>query len=144
MLTDPVADMLTRIRNANKALHDRAEMPNSKLKVEIARILKEEGYITDFKVASSEDLNAREEDKKKHVPYDTLTIELKYGRNRDRVLTNLKRVSKPGRRVYARKDRLPRVLGGMGTAILSTSGGLITSKTAEERGVGGEVVCFIW
>ena len=144
MLTDPVADMLTRIRNANKAMHDSTSMPTSRLKEEIARILKEEGYITDFSVVSSEDLNARQEDKKKHVPYDTLTIELKYGRNRDRVLTNLKRISKPGRRVYARKDRLPRVLGGMGTAILSTSGGLITSKTAEERGVGGEVVCFIW
>ena len=144
MLTDPIADMLTRIRNANKAMHDSTSMPTSRLKEEIARILKEEGYITDFSVVSSEDLNAREEDKKKHVPYDTLTIELKYGRNRDRVLTNLKRISKPGRRVYARKDRLPRVLGGMGTAILSTSGGLITSKTAEERGVGGEVVCFIW
>ena len=144
MRTDPIADMLTRIRNANKAMHDSTSMPTSRLKEEIARILKEEGYITDFSVVSSEDLNAREEDKKKHVPYDTLTIELKYGRNRDRVLTNLKRISKPGRRVYARKDRLPRVLGGMGTAILSTSGGLITSKTAEERGVGGEVVCFIW
>jgi small subunit ribosomal protein S8 len=144
MHTDPIADMLTRIRNANKAMHDSTSMPTSRLKEEIARILKEEGYITDFSVVSSEDLNAREEDKKKHVPYDTLTIELKYGRNRDRVLTNLKRISKPGRRVYARKDRLPRVLGGMGTAILSTSGGLITSKTAEERGVGGEVVCFIW
>jgi small subunit ribosomal protein S8 len=144
MHTDPIADMLTRIRNANKAMHDSTSMPTSRLKEEIARILKEEGYITDFSVVSSEDLNARQEDKKKHVPYDTLTIELKYGRNRDRVLTNLKRISKPGRRVYARKDRLPRVLGGMGTAILSTSGGLITSKTAEERGVGGEVVCFIW
>ena len=144
MHTDPIADMLTRIRNANKAMQETTEMPTSRLKEEIARILKEEGYITDFSVVSSEDLNARQEDKKKHVPYDTLTIELKYGRNRDRVLTNLKRISKPGRRVYARKDRLPRVLGGMGTAILSTSGGLVTSRTAEERGVGGEVVCFIW
>ena len=131
MLTDPIADMLTRIRNANKAMHDTAEMPTSRMKEEIARLLKEEGYISDFRVEDGESFN-------------TLTIQLKYGRNRDRVLTNLKRVSKPGRRVYARKDRLPRVLGGMGTAILSTSGGLITSKTAEERGVGGEVVCFIW
>ena len=131
MLTDPIADMLTRIRNANKAMHESATMPTSKMKEEIARLLKEEGYITDFRVDEGESFN-------------TLTIQLKYGRNRDRVLTNLKRVSKPGRRVYARKDRLPRVLGGMGTAILSTSGGLITSKTAEERGVGGEVVCFIW
>ena len=133
MLTDPVADMLTRIRNANKALHDRTEMPNSKLKEEIARILKEEGYIRDYHVEEREQL-----------PYKLLVIELKYGRSRERVLTGLKRISKPGRRIYAGKDRLPRVLGWMGTAILSTSGGLITSKTAEERGVGGEVVCFIW
>ena len=131
MHTDPIADMLTRIRNANKAMHDSATMPTSRMKEDIARLLKEEGYITDFQVDEGESFN-------------TLTIQLKYGRNRDRVLTNLKRISKPGRRVYARKDRLPRVLGGMGTAILSTSGGLITSKTAEERGVGGEVVCFIW
>jgi small subunit ribosomal protein S8 len=131
MHTDPIADMLTRIRNANKAMHESTTMPTSRMKEEIARLLKEEGYITDFRVEDGESFN-------------TLTIQLKYGRNRDRVLTNLKRISKPGRRVYARKDRLPRVLGGMGTAILSTSGGLITSKTAEERGVGGEVVCFIW
>ena len=133
MMTDPVADMLTRIRNANKALQDRVVMPSSKLKIEIARLLKEEGYVRDFHVERKDDL-----------PFDTLAIELKFGRNRERVITDLKRVSKPGRRVYARKDRLPRVLGGMGTAILSTSNGLITSRTAEERGVGGEVVCFIW
>ena len=131
MHTDPIADMLTRIRNANKAMHESATMPTSKMKEEIARLLKEEGYITDFRVQDGESFN-------------TLTIDLKFGRNRERIITDLKRVSKPGRRVYARKDRLPRVLGGMGTAILSTSGGLITSKTAEERGVGGEVVCFIW
>jgi small subunit ribosomal protein S8 len=131
--TDPVADMLARIRNANRALHENVEMPNSRLKAEIARLLKEEGYIRDFHVE-------RKEDK----PYDTLAIELKFGKNRERVITDLKRVSKPGRRVYARKDRLPRVLGGMGTAILSTSNGLITSRTAEEKGIGGEVVCFIW
>ena len=131
MLTDPVADMLTRIRNANKALHDSAEMPSSKLKVEIARILKEEGYIRDFHLSDA-------------GTHPMLVVELKYGRGRERVLSGLRRVSKPGRRVYARKERLPRVLGGMGTAILSTSGGLVTSKTAEERGVGGEVVCFIW
>src|SRR5437764_170754 len=123
--------MLTRIRNANKALHDRAEMPASKLKVEIARILKEEGYIRDFHVGED-------------GTHPTLVIELKYGRARERVLTDLKRVSKPGRRIYARKDRLPRVLGGMGTAILSTSSGLVTSRTAQERGIGGEVVCFVW
>jgi small subunit ribosomal protein S8 len=131
MLTDPVADMLARIRNANRALHERAEMPTSRLKEEIARILKEEGYISDFQVRKGES-------------FDTLVIQLKYGRSRERVITDLKRVSKPGRRVYARKDRLPRVLGGMGVAIMSTSGGLITSRTAEERGVGGEVLCFVW
>jgi small subunit ribosomal protein S8 len=131
MLTDPVADMLTRIRNANRAMHDKVEMPTSRMKEQIARILKEEGYIKDFSV-------------KKGESFDTLLIELKFGRNRERVLTDLKRVSKPGRRVYARKDRLPRVLGGLGVAILSTSSGLVTGRTAQERGVGGEVVCFIW
>jgi small subunit ribosomal protein S8 len=133
MQTDPIADMLTRIRNANRALHESAEMPTSRLKSEIARILKEEGYIQDYRIERAED-----------TPYDTLVIELKYGRSRERVITDLKRVSKPGRRIYAGKDRLPRVLGGMGTAILSTSNGLITSRAAEEQGVGGEVVCFVW
>jgi small subunit ribosomal protein S8 len=132
MLTDPVADMLTRIRNANKALHDQTEMPSSKLKEAIARILWEEGYIRDYRV---------EQDDR---PYKTLVIVLKYGRSRERVLTGLKRVSKPGRRIYARKDRLPRVLGGMGTAILSTSRGIVTSRTAEREGIGGEVICFVW
>jgi small subunit ribosomal protein S8 len=131
MLTDPVADMLTRIRNANKALHETTRMPSSKLKVEIARLLKEEGYITDYSVESGE-------------AFDNLVIKLKYGRGRERVLTDLKRVSKPGRRIYARKDRLPRVLGGMGISILSTSNGLMTSRKAAEAGVGGEVVCFVW
>jgi small subunit ribosomal protein S8 len=144
MQTDPIADMLTRIRNANKALHENVEMPSSRLKTEIARLLKEEGYIRDYRIVTSTEFNAGEQDKKRQRPYDTLAIELKFGRNRERVITDLKRVSKPGRRVYARKDRLPRVLGGMGTAILSTSNGLITSRTAAERGVGGEVVCFIW
>ena len=131
MHTDPIADMLTRIRNANKAMHESATMPTSRIKEDIARLLKEEGYITDFRVQDGESFN-------------TLTIDLKFGRNRERIITDLKRISKPGRRVYARKDRLPRVLGGMGTAILSTSGGLVTSKTAEQRGVGGEVICFVW
>src|SRR6266536_2385811 len=133
MLTDPVADMLARIRNANKALHDHTEMPSSRLKREIARLLKEEGYIKDYRVERREGLS-----------YDTLVIELKYGRNRERVISGLKRVSKPGRRRYAGKDRMPRVLGGMGVAILSTSTGLITARTAEEKGIGGEVVCFVW
>jgi small subunit ribosomal protein S8 len=131
MQTDPIADMLTRIRNANKAMHERAVMPTSRLKEEIARILKEEGYISDYKVEKGES-------------YDSLVVELKFGKNRERVISDLKRVSKPGRRVYARKDRLPRVLGGMGTAILSTSKGVVTSRTAAEQGIGGEVVCFIW
>ena len=131
MLTDPIADMLARIRNANKALHEKVEMPTSKMKVEIARLLKEEGYIRDYHVAKGES-------------FDTLVVDLKFGRNRERVISGLKRVSTPGRRVYARKDRLPRVLGGMGVAILSTSSGLVTSRTSQERGIGGEVVCFIW
>jgi small subunit ribosomal protein S8 len=133
VLTDPVADMLTRIRNANKALHDRAEMPNSKLKVEIARILKEEGYIRDYHVAESEDR-----------PHKTLVVELKYGRSRERIITDLKRISKPGRRIYAGKDRRQRVLGGMGIAIMSTSRGVVTSRTAEAEGIGGEVICYVW
>ena len=131
MHTDPIADLLTRIRNANKALHETVRLPTSRMKVEIARILKEEGYIKDYRVESG-------------ASYDELVIELKYGRNRERIITNLKRISKPGRRVYARKDRLPRVLGGMGVAILSTSTGLVTSRTAAERGIGGEVIAFVW
>ena len=131
MLTDPIADMLARIRNANKALHDTVEMPTSRAKVEIARLLKEEGYIRDFRVDEGES-------------FKRLVIELKYGRNRERIITGLKRISKPGRRIYARKDRLPRVLGGMGTAILSTSNGVMTSRTAEQKGIGGEVICFVW
>jgi small subunit ribosomal protein S8 len=131
MQTDPIADMLTRIRNANKAMHESAVMPTSRLKEEIARILKEEGYITDYKVEKGES-------------FDSLVVELKFGRNRERVISDLKRVSKPGRRVYARKDRLPRVLGGMGISILSTSKGVLTSRAAAEQGIGGEVVCFVW
>jgi small subunit ribosomal protein S8 len=131
MQTDPIADMLTRIRNANRAMHERTQMPTSRVKQEIARLLKEEGYIKDFHVEKGES-------------FDSLVVELKFGRNRERVLTDLKRISKPGRRIYARKDRLPRVLGGMGTAILSTSKGVITSRTAQREGVGGEVICFVW
>ena len=131
MLTDPIADMLTRIRNANKAMHDRAEMPSSRMKREIARVLKAEGYIKDFRVVEG-------------TPFDTLVIELKFGKDRQRVLTDLKRISKPGRRIYASKDRLPRVLGGLGTSILSTSTGIITGRQAAEQGVGGEVIAFVW
>jgi small subunit ribosomal protein S8 len=131
MLTDPIADMLARIRNANKALQDTVTMPTSRAKVEIARLLKEEGYIRDYHVEKGES-------------FDNLVVELKYGRNRERVISGLKRVSKPGRRIYARKDRLPRVLGGMGVAIMSTSSGVMTSRSAEQQGVGGEVICFVW
>jgi len=131
MLTDPIADLLTRIRNANMAMHDAAEMPTSRMKEEIARLLKDEGYIKDYRVVEG-------------TPYSTLVIELKFGKNRERVLSDLKRVSTPGRRVYARKDRLPRVLGGLGTSILSTSTGVITGRQAAERGVGGEVIAFVW
>jgi small subunit ribosomal protein S8 len=131
VLTDPVADMLTRIRNANKALHDRAEMPNSRLKEEIARILKEEGYIDGWSVAKGE-------------THDTLVVMLRYGPSRERVISGLKRVSKPGRRVYAKKGRPHRVLGGMGVAILSTSKGVVTGRQAQDEGVGGEVLCYVW
>ena len=131
MQTDPLADMLTRIRNANKAMHENAAMPTSRLKEEIARILKEEGYIVGYHVEKGES-------------FDSLVVELKFGKNRERVISDLKRVSKPGRRVYARKDRLPRVLGGMGISILSTSSGVMSSRTAHEKGVGGEVICFVW
>ena len=138
MLTDPIADMLTRIRNANRALHDSASMPTSQIKEEIARLLKDEGYIKDFRVVQLKDK------KDEPLPYRTLVIELKFARDRRRVITDLKRVSKPGRRVYARKERLPRVLGGLGTAIMSTSTGVITNRQAAERGVGGEVIAFVW
>jgi len=131
MLTDPIADMLARIRNANRAMHDTVEMPTSRIKEEIARLLEDEGYINGFRVDRGES-------------FDKLVVELKFGRNRERVITDLKRISKPGRRVYARKDRLPRVLGGLGTAIMSTSSGLVTSRTAEQQGIGGEVICFVW
>jgi small subunit ribosomal protein S8 len=131
MLTDPVADMLARLKNANKALHETVEMPASNLKSEIARLLRDEGYIKGYRIEKGES-------------FDTLVIELKFGPKRERIITDVKRVSKPGRRVYATKDRLPRVLGGMGTAIMSTSNGLVTSRTAQELGVGGEVVCFVW
>ncbi|MGC9974472.1 MAG: 30S ribosomal protein S8 [Gaiellaceae bacterium] len=131
MQTDPIADMLTRIRNANKALQEDVRMPTSRMKESIARILVEEGYVRDFRVEKGES-------------FDSLVIQLKFGRNRERVITGLRRISRPGRRVYAKGDRLPRVLGGMGTAILSTSKGLITSRRAQEEGIGGEVICFVW
>jgi small subunit ribosomal protein S8 len=131
MITDPIADMLTRIRNANTALAERTVMPTSKVKVAIAKLLLEEGYITGYDLQPAE-------------PVASLVIELKYGDSRERVISGLKRVSKPGRRIYASKDRAPRVLGGLGTAILSTSIGICTASEAAQRGVGGEVLCFVW
>ena len=130
MLTDPIADMLTRIRNANRAMHESASMPTSRMK--------EEGYIKDYRVVEAND------EEGKPLPYRLLVVELKFAKDRRRVITDVKRVSKPGRRVYAQKDRLPRVLGGLGTAILSTSSGVITGRQAAERGVGGEVIAFVW
>jgi small subunit ribosomal protein S8 len=131
MITDPIGDMLTRIRNANTALHETVAMPVSGMKREIARILKEEGYIDDWAVAKGE-------------THDTLTLTLRYGPSRERVISGLKRVSKPGRRVYAKRARPHRVLGGMGLAILSTSRGVVTGRQAQEQGVGGEVLCYVW
>jgi small subunit ribosomal protein S8 len=131
MLTDPVADMLTRIRNGNQARQDTVAMPTSRVKADIARLLKEEGYIDDYRVDGGSS-------------YDMLVVVLRFGENRERVISGLKRVSKPGRRIYARKERLPRVLGGMGTSVISTSKGVMTGRRAEELGIGGEVLCFVW
>ena len=130
-MTDPVADLLTRLRNANSACHDSVSLPNSKLKAHIADILKSEGYIADWRV---EDARVG----------STLTIDLKYGPNRERTIAGLKRVSKPGLRVYARSTEIPSVLGGLGIAILSTSSGLLTDREAEQKGVGGEVLAYVW
>ncbi len=129
--TDPIADMLTRVRNANKALHAQVEMPASIQKVELARLLHDEGYIAAYSVV-------------KETSFDKLVIELKYTDGRRRVIAQVKRVSKPGRRIYAKKDNLPRVLGGLGTAVISTSRGLMTAREAQRLGVGGEVICFVW
>ncbi len=131
MLTDPIADMLTRVRNANLALHDTVEMPGSRLKADIARVLEEQGYIAGYETVTEDSRS-------------TLLVKLKYDEDRRRVITGLSRVSKPGRRVYADKDSLPKVLGGMGVAIISTSQGLLTGHDARRRGVGGEVLCTVW
>ncbi|MCU0306625.1 MAG: 30S ribosomal protein S8 [Thermoleophilia bacterium] len=133
MLTDPIADMLTRIRNANLALHDQVDMPGSKLKAEVARVLEQEGYIAGFALEEADASGRR-----------NLMVRLRYDRDRRRVISGIQRVSKPGRRVYADKDTLPRVLGGMGIAIVSTSQGVLTGQEARRRGVGGEVLCTVW
>jgi small subunit ribosomal protein S8 len=130
-MTDPIADMLTRVRNANSAHHDVVSMPYSKLKKNIAEILQSEGYIASWKIEEAE-------------VGQTLTIDLKYGPNRERSIAGVRRVSKPGLRVYAKSTGLPRVLGGLGTAIISTSNGLLTDRQAAKRGVGGEVLAYVW
>ncbi|RNE59246.1 30S ribosomal protein S8 [Cryobacterium tepidiphilum] len=130
-MTDPVADMLTRLRNANSAFHDTVSMPHSKLKAHIADILKSEGYISGWDVADAE-------------VGKTLTLSLKYGPNRERSIVGIKRVSKPGLRVYAKSTEIPTVIGGLGVAILSTSSGLLTDRQAEKKGVGGEVLAYVW
>jgi small subunit ribosomal protein S8 len=129
--TDPVADLLTRIRNANSAHHDSLEIGGSKIKVEICKILQREGFIKGFEVV-------------KDPKQDVLKVFLKYGSRREKVITNLKRISKPGLRVYAGRDNLPRVLRGLGIAILTTSHGLMTDKEARRKGIGGEVLCHVW
>jgi small subunit ribosomal protein S8 len=133
MLTDPIADMLTRIRNANTAMHDEVRMPSSKQKVALAKLLEAEGYINGFEVSPST-----------KGPGDTLTIQMKYSEERDRTISGLRRVSTPGLRVYRKADAVPRVLGGLGVAVLSTSHGLMTDREARRRQVGGEVLCFVW
>jgi small subunit ribosomal protein S8 len=132
-MTDPIADMLSRLRNANSAYHDTVLMPSSTVKVGIAQILQQEGYIGGFRVEE----NANGVGK-------TLTIDLKFGPNRERSIAGLRRVSKPGLRVYAKSTALPRVLGGLGVAIISTSSGLLTDKQAQKQGVGGEVLAYVW
>jgi small subunit ribosomal protein S8 len=132
-MTDPIADMLTRLRNANQAYHDAVAMPYSKLKQGVAEILKQEGYITSFEVADNESGVGQ-----------TLTITLKYGRNRERSIAGVRRISKPGLRVYAKHTGLPKVLGGLGVAIISTSQGLLTDRQANQKGVGGEVLAYVW
>ncbi|NLJ58768.1 MAG: 30S ribosomal protein S8 [Tissierellia bacterium] len=131
VMTDPIADMLTRIRNANHAKHEFVDIPASKIKREIANILLEEGYVKGFDVI---------DDGKQGI----IRVELKYQQNKERVITGIKRISKPGLRVYVGKEETPRVLGGLGIAILSTSQGIVTDKKARKQGVGGEVICYVW
>ncbi len=132
-MTDPIADMLTRIRNANLAMHDTVAMPGSKLKSALAGVLLEQGYIAGFKVKQGEANRS-----------PALLIDLKYSVQRERTITGLTRVSKPGRRIYAKAGKVPRVLGGLGIAVLSTSSGLMTDSEARRKGVGGEVLCYVW
>ena len=131
MVTDPIADMLTRIRNANQMRYTEVEVPASKIKEDIAKILKEEGYIVDYKIVDG-------------TVQNTIVLNLKYGDKKERVITGLKRISKPGLRVYAKADEVPQVLNGLGIAIVSTSQGVMTGKDAKAKGLGGEVLAYIW
>lgn len=133
-MTDPIADMLTRLRNANQAYHDKVVMPYSKIKANIAEVLKAEGYVASWLV----------EEPAEDVVGKTLVVELKFGPNRERSLAGIRRVSKPGLRVYAKAQEMPRVLGGLGIAIISTSHGLLTDRQARKRNVGGEVLAWVW
>jgi small subunit ribosomal protein S8 len=133
MLTDPIADMLTRVRNANTAMHDEVRMPSSKQKIALAQILQKEGYVEGYEVSPSP----------KGVG-DVLTIKMKYSADRDRTISGLRRISTPGLRVYRKASDVPRVLGGLGVAVLSTSQGLMTDREARKRKVGGEVLCYVW
>ena len=129
--TDPIADMLTRGRNANSAFKPTAQIPSPRKLVEIARIMKQEGYIEDYTIVENE-------------PQDVLEVAMKYGPKKERTITGIRRISKPGLRVYAKKDELPRVLGGLGVAVISTSSGVMTDRDARKAGVGGEVIAYIW
>jgi small subunit ribosomal protein S8 len=133
-MTDPIADMLTRLRNANQAFHDQVSMPYSKMKAGLAEILQQEGYITSYDVKEPSEGEVGK----------TLTVTLKYGRNRERSIAGVRRISKPGLRVYAKHTGLPKVLGGLGVAIISTSSGLLTDRQAYQRRMGGEVLAFVW
>lgn len=133
MLTDPIADMLTRVRNANTAMHDEVRMPSSKQKVALAKVLQAEGYIAGFDTADADT-----------GPGKVLTIKMKYSEDRDRTISGIRRISTPGLRVYRQATSIPRVLGGLGVAVLSTSNGLMTDREARKRKVGGEVLCYVW
>lgn len=132
-MTDPIADMLTRLRNANSAYHDEVAMPTSKIKQGIAQILQDQGYVKGWRVEHEEG-----------APGDTLIVDLKFGPQRERSIAGIRRISKPGLRVYAKATAMPRVLGGLGIAIISTSSGLMTDKQATNKGVGGEVLAYVW
>jgi small subunit ribosomal protein S8 len=139
-MTDPIADMLTRLRNAVTAKHPRVDVPASRLKMEIARILEDEGYIQGFKLVDEKSANAA----KASVPRQLIRIFLKYGPRGEKVITGVERISRPGRRVYFRRNEVPAVLGGLGTSILTTSRGVMTGRAAQRAGVGGEVLCNVW